>query len=84
MDWSVPVDLKKLRHMLEVDPALFETTPGNLSLIGIVSGYRVIQTDPSFREIHFEVSQGYNDELRLVYIGKWRILRVYGLFHVVI
>ena len=72
--WSEPLDLMGLRQKLEAKPALFEVIPGNLSLVGIISGYRVIQTDPSFREVHFEVSQGYNDELRLFYIGEFKLI----------
>ena len=71
MNWSEPLNLAHLRVRLERDPKMFESSPGNLSIIGVISGYRTKQTDPSFREVYFEISQGYNDELRLVYIGKY-------------
>lgn len=69
MDWKIPLDLKLVRAQLEEDPGMIDRIPGNLSTVGIVSGYRIISRTPDFREVRFEVSQGYDEELQLTYIG---------------
>ena len=71
MNWTEPLDLVEVRSVLENDPSTLNAVPGNLCLVGIISGFRILQTDPDFREIFFEVSQGYNDELKLHYLGKF-------------
>ena len=70
VDWRKPVILERMRAAFVRSPELIDSMPGNLCLIGIISGYRVINQTPEFREIQFDVSQGYNDEIRIVYQGK--------------
>ena len=71
MNWSEPLDLKQVPgyfENFEVETA-FDAIPDNLCIVGIISGYRVVQKNSDFKEIYFDVSQGHDDELRLRYIG---------------
>ena len=70
MNWDEPIALAGLKDLLESDSVSLEQIPGNLCTVGIISGYRVIHECPDFREVHFEISQGQDEELRLHYIGE--------------
>ena len=69
-----PVSLRDVRSLFERTFAGQDfdesAISGNLSLVGIISGYRRLQTDPDFSHVFLEVSQGSNEEFRLNYIGK--------------
>lgn len=69
MNWKIPIDLKRAREHLEVNPPSLDEVPGNLCTVGILSGYRILNHTAEFREIQFAISQGGNEELRLTYIG---------------
>ena len=71
MNWSEPLDLKQVRGYFENAEAetALDGIPDNLCIVGIISGYRVVQKNSDFKEIYFDVSQGHDDELRLRYIG---------------
>ena len=70
MDWTVPISLSALKLYLETSTEALDRIPGNLCMVGIISGYRVIHECPDFCEIHFDISQGQDEELRLHYIGR--------------
>ena len=71
MDWSEPLDLKQVRGYFENTEAetAFDGILDNLCIVGIISGFRVVQKNSDFREIQFDLSQGYGDKLRLRYTG---------------
>ena len=70
-EWRGPLELSRVRHELESDPSYIDQFPGNLCVIGIISGYRIMSQTLDFREIQFDVTQGYNDEIRFHYVGEF-------------
>ena len=44
--------------------------PSTMNLIGLISGHRRVQMDPDLTQVYLEVSQGFNEEYRLTYVGK--------------
>ena len=72
-EWNRPVSLSKLReHFEQLHGADFESSyiPGNLVVVGFITGLRVLTRTSDFREVQLSVSQGLNEELRLTYVGK--------------
>ena len=73
IDWDRPVLLSSVRkHFETLQGSDFEPSfvPGNLVMIGFITGYRVLTQTSDFRELQLSVSQGQNEELRLNYVGK--------------
>ena len=70
IDWHGPLILEQVRASFEASPSLINSVPGNLCIIGIVSGHRILSRTSDFTEIQFDVSQGYNDEIRFIYKGE--------------
>ena len=72
-DWSKPLNLLHLRLYLTAKEPVASyiqfSAPARLNVIGLVSGYRELQTDPDFREFFLDVTQGYDEELRINYQG---------------
>lgn len=50
---------------------LMSDVPSSLSIVGIISGYRREQYDPDFTQVHICLTQGLNEEFRMVYEGKF-------------
>lgn len=64
------MEISCIRLFLEQNDAdSVDEFPGNLTITGLISGLRVCQTDPDFREVSFNVTQGSNEELCVTYIG---------------
>ena len=59
----------KVRRYFEAFPHNLSTLPQNLLVSGLISGYRVLRTDPDFQEVFVDITQGGNEELRIVYSG---------------
>ena len=71
--WDRPISLTRLREHFELlKGADFEPTyvPGNLVIVGFITGYRILTRTSEFREVQLSVSQGLNEELRLNYVGE--------------
>ena len=72
-NWNRPISLTFVReHLEKLNGSDFDSTyiPGNLVIVGFISGYRVLNRTPDFREIQLSISQGLNEELRLIYSGE--------------
>ena len=41
----------------------------NLTVIGVVTGYRRVQLDPDSTQVYLDLSQGSNEEFRMSYLG---------------
>ena len=59
-----------VRRYFEAFPQNLEVLPQNLLVCGLISGYRTLRTDPDFQEVFVDVTQGGNEELRIVYSGE--------------
>ena len=72
-DWNLPLDLSRLREHLTVSDSNVSyiqfSAPSRLNIVGMVSGYRGLQTDPDFKEFFLDITQGYDEELRIAYQG---------------
>ena len=76
-NWARPISLSTVReHLEKLNGTDFDSDylPGNLVVVGFISGYRVLNRTPDFRELQLSISQGLNEELRLVYSGTYPIL----------
>ena len=70
---SSPVDLTEMRGKFECqfNGRNFNESDisDNLTVIGIVTGYRRVQMDPDSTQVFLDLSQGSNEEFRLSYLG---------------
>ena len=71
MGLTSPLCLSDARRYFERSEGLFleSDLPPNLSIVGVISGYRRQQWDPDFTQVTLEVTQGLNEEFRFSYEG---------------
>jgi len=73
LEVSSPVDLALMREKFEVHFGGRDYTEDeisdNLTVVGIVTGYRRVQLDPDSTQVFLDVSQGSNEEFRMSYLG---------------
>ena len=82
-----PMDLYKVRSYFETvfhgEDFTESDVPATVNVIGLVSGYRRVQTDPDLTQVFLEISQGFNEEYRLTYVGKFPCAQNYPIISVV-
>ena len=74
IDWKRPLNLKALRVHFEALAGAdypMEYVPNNLSLVGLLMGYRRLYHTEEFSEYSMDISQGCNEEIRIRYVGKY-------------